>query len=91
MSEDRGSAGGTIVALLLGAVVGAAAGLLLAPHAGRETRRRLRKWVEEVEEDLKEGGLNILEKGKEAVQEKVEAVKEKIEETFRGPSHGRGH
>jgi chaperonin cofactor prefoldin len=47
--------------------------------------------VEEVEEDLKEGGLNILEKGKEAVQEKVEAVKEKIEETFRGPSHGRGH
>lgn len=44
MSENRsGSSGLFIGGVLLGAAVGAVAGLLFAPKAGQETRRLLRK------------------------------------------------
>jgi gas vesicle protein len=52
MSENHGGSGEALLALILGAVVGAAAGLLLAPHAGKDTRRRLRKWMEDVGEEI---------------------------------------
>ena len=66
MSEDR-SMGETLLILL----VGAAAGVLIAPHTGRETRRRLRRWLEDAEENLKDEGSELWEKGKEVVKEKV--------------------
>ncbi len=37
--------------LLLGGLVGAAAGLLLAPEPGNDLQARIRKWYEEAVED----------------------------------------
>lgn len=56
MSENRsGSSGLFIGGMLLGAAVGAVAGLLFAPKTGRETRQLLRKSADalpELAEDL---------------------------------------
>lgn len=56
MSENRSGSGGLFIGgMLLGAAVGAVAGLLLAPKAGRETRQLLRKSADalpELAEDL---------------------------------------
>ena len=56
MSENRTGSGGIFLGgVLLGAAVGAVAGLLFAPKTGRETRQLLRKSAEalpELAEDL---------------------------------------
>lgn len=68
MSDGRSGAGETLFVLLLGAAVGAAAGLLLAPRTGRETRRRLKRWMEDMEErgqDLAGEGREIWERVRE--------------------------
>lgn len=42
-SNDRGTAQGFGLGLLIGAIVGAGAALLLAPASGADTRKRLRR------------------------------------------------
>jgi gas vesicle protein len=84
MSENRSGGDSTLLALLLGAAAGAAAGFLLAPRAGRETRRRLRRWLEDVEADLREDGLDeTLQKGAAAVREKADSVRGKVESVIK--------
>ncbi len=65
--EDSGS---NVVFFLLGAAVGAAAGLLLAPKSGKETREQLADWLDE----RRERGAELLHKIKDAVPEKKEQV-----------------
>ena len=53
MSEQKSS--GLLSGILIGGTIGAVAGLLMAPKAGRETRRLLRKSADalpELAEDL---------------------------------------
>ncbi|MFO0707795.1 MAG: YtxH domain-containing protein [Nitrospira sp.] len=57
--ESQCSSQAMILAFLGGAVAGVAAGLLLAPQSGEETRRDLRRYARKAEEE-------ILEKAKEA-------------------------
>ena len=45
---ERHCAGSGVAAFLLGAVIGVAAGLLLAPAKGETTRRRLKRWANEI-------------------------------------------
>lgn len=56
MSDKRsGNSGALVGGFLLGAAVGAVAGLLVAPKSGRETRRLLKKSADalpEIAEDL---------------------------------------
>jgi gas vesicle protein len=67
MSRDSGS---NVVFLLLGGVIGAAAGLLFAPKSGKETREQLSDWLDE----RRERGTELLHKIKDAVPEKKEAL-----------------
>ena len=71
--------GGALPAFLLGAIVGAAAALLLAPASGAKTRRSLagglKKWLEEGENFLNDARETLCEQAK-----KISASKETSEE-----------
>lgn len=68
MAENN--SGESILSFLLGGVVGAALGLLLAPRSGEETRKLLADWLEENREKVKEA----LEKERESLHAKKEQV-----------------
>ncbi|HRY30007.1 MAG TPA: YtxH domain-containing protein [Elusimicrobiota bacterium] len=81
MSENN-KGGDTLIAFLLGGLVGAGIAFLFAPRAGKETRRRLQHWLEDMEDkgqDLLEEGRELLQEGKEVVQEKTEKIKRVID------------
>ena len=60
MSDTR--AGDRAAFFLLGAVIGAATALLMAPASGAHTRRRLRRQGEEVADYLIDAGKELVEK-----------------------------
>ncbi|MBI3548454.1 MAG: YtxH domain-containing protein [Elusimicrobia bacterium] len=68
MADDRSSDG--LLAFLLGAVAGAAAGVLLAPRSGEETREILRDWLEETREKTRD----FVEKEREHLRHKKEQI-----------------
>ncbi len=76
MSNNTGT---TILAVFAGAVIGATAGVLLAPDEGKKTRKQIKKTFNEqtqkMEEKLKEFSETIKTKvstNKETLEEKVE-------------------
>ena len=73
-------AGAGLAAFLLGAVVGAAAGLLLAPAKGETTRKKLKRWANDTYEDNKELMLEHAHDMKEKAKEHFEAAREKFNE-----------
>nr|MBI3612097.1 YtxH domain-containing protein [Nitrospirota bacterium] len=54
MEREDSYVEGMIVAFLGGALIGAAAGLLLAPKSGRETRATVKEYAQQTEEELAE-------------------------------------
>lgn len=84
MTENRSTSSDTLFVLLVGAVVGAAAGLLFAPRPGRDTRKRVRRWIDEVEESLEDDDMeSLLAKGKDVLREKADHVRTRVESALR--------
>ena len=54
--------------LLLGALVGAALGLLFAPYAGEQTRTLIKEKAGDVAESASSGAKTLVEKGKGLLQ-----------------------
>jgi gas vesicle protein len=82
MAEENRGGDNTLTVFLLGGLLGAIAGLLLAPRTGKDTRRRLAGWLEDLEEksgDLLDEGRDLLQEGKEALHGKTEKLKRVIE------------
>ena len=78
---DRCKAAGTgLAAFLLGAVVGAAVGLLYAPNKGETTRKRLKRWANDTYEDNKEYMLEHAQDLKEKVKGHFEDARDKFNE-----------
>ena len=50
MSNNTGN---TLIALLVGATIGAAAGILLAPDKGSNTRKKIKKGFDDAKDNLK--------------------------------------
>lgn len=48
-----------------GALIGAAAGLLLAPTSGKDTRKYLGKTTKQTREAMESSGRDMMERGKE--------------------------
>jgi len=67
--------GKVLTALLLGAIGGAVAGLLLAPESGTKTRSKLGKTAEDLINDLEE----IWEEGSEKIKEMADEVVNEVE------------
>jgi hypothetical protein len=63
MSEEpRGSGAATVaLAFLAGAALGAGVALLLAPRTGRETREKLRGWMDEAAGQAGQGADRVRE------------------------------
>jgi gas vesicle protein len=77
-NEESGcSTGSTILAFLIGGLVGAGVALLLAPRSGEETRQKIKELAEEAKEkatkyteEVKSKVTSAVGKGKELVEEK---------------------
>lgn len=79
--------GSTLLALITGAAIGAAAGLLYAPEKGEETRRKLgeesRRAQDEFNRKYKETSSNISSKAKQARRD----FETRLGETLSSASH----
>lgn len=73
MSDQKNS--GSFWPFVWGLGLGVAAGLLLAPKSGRENRRRLSRWLD----DLEEEGRALWARGKEAAERSSEKMKDTME------------
>ena len=85
MSEQTG-AGEKLLYLMLGALVGAAAALLLAPKSGEETRKMLVSKARESANTISSQGKVVaertteyLDRGKEIVQQKRDSLSAALE------------
>jgi len=72
MSDTRG--GDRAAFFVLGAVVGAATALLVAPASGARTRRRIRRQGEEVADYLIDAGKELVEKCEDLYERSGEVV-----------------
>mgnify|MGYP001772860177 CR=1 FL=1 len=76
MSQQQNN-NSNILSFLLGLTVGAILGILFAPAEGKETRKKLAKYIE----DLEEKSEDIINKGKKFVEEETDKVKKFVEDT----------
>ena len=78
MRDQR--AGDRAAFFVLGAAIGAAAALLLAPASGARTRRRLVRKGEEVADYLIDGGKELIEKCEDLYERSGELVEDATHE-----------
>ena len=78
MSDTR--AGDRAVFFLLGAVIGAASALLMAPASGTHTRRRLRRQGEEVADYLIDAGKELVDKCEDLYERSGDVVEDATHE-----------
>ena|SRR6266536_6175807 len=78
MSDTR--AGDRAAFLLLGAAIGAAAALLMAPASGEHTRRRVRRKGEEVADYLIDAGKELVDKCEDLYERSGEVVEDATHE-----------
>jgi len=64
----EGCGGACLASFLIGASLGAAAALLLAPESGERTRRRIRRAAEDAHDYLEDAGERIGEKADQALR-----------------------
>ena len=79
MANDSGS---VLLALLVGAVIGAGAGILYAPEEGAKTRQKLRDKAKEASDDVSSRMDELREELSKSAQEQKAEFDKKLEETI---------
>ena len=79
--EGRSCRGFSFFAFLIGAAAGACLGLLTAPAAGRETRKRIRDTSEKAKERVVGTAQRVTETAKEGFHKYADLGKEQIHDT----------
>jgi gas vesicle protein len=74
-NQNKRDAGKIITGLLLGGLFGATVGLLMAPTAGEETRRKITEGAVGVQEKMKTAAGNIESKARELAEDVSDKVK----------------
>ena len=88
---NSNNTGKVIGALLLGAAVGGALGILFAPDKGSETRKKIAEKTGDLTESLKEKFKSILKQTKEEFETSTEKVSEFAENgSGKFAMHGKG-
>ncbi len=92
-NEERGIVSSFLAGVGIGAIVGAAVALLVAPKSGEETREDLRKAAQKLSEsteDLRKRGGELLQSAKSKVQETVQRKRpeSEAEESGSDPLNG---
>lgn len=77
MAEKSGKGSSATLAFLIGAGAGLAAGMLLAPRAGRETRMQLKERARTARNKFEEG----VRKEKDMAGDIVDTAKQAVEDT----------
>jgi gas vesicle protein len=81
-NEERGVLINFLAGVGIGAIVGAAAALLMAPKSGSETREDLKKAAQDLSrttEDLRKRSSEIIESAKTKVQQAYDAGREAVQ------------
>ena len=71
--------GSTLAALVVGAAIGASVGILFAPDEGKKTRKRIRKSLEGVSDNLKDKLTHLNENALERKLEDLKAANAKFQ------------
>ena len=89
--DNGGSVGRVFASVLIGGLIGAAVGFLMAPVSGEELRRTIREELDDAQkrarammEDAQEKGREMQDKGREVVEgikDDVGAIRENIKDT----------
>jgi gas vesicle protein len=80
-NHTKGSTGKVVTGILVGSVIGATVGLLMAPTSGEETRRKIKGEAMEAKQKLKTAAGNVESRARELAEEvrgNVDNVKESI-------------
>jgi len=85
MTNENDNAVGTAIGwFLCGAILGAGAALLLAPEAGKTTRRKLARQAERGGRSIVESGQDAISRGRELFERGREIAEEAAEMFERG-------
>jgi gas vesicle protein len=84
MTDNSGS---IVLALLTGAAIGAGIGILYAPDEGKETRKKIKRKVEDTSHDLGERLSHAKEELTKTAKEKKDAFEQKLEDTISNMSY----
>jgi gas vesicle protein len=76
-----------LVGVVLGSIVGAAVGLLLAPQSGEETREVIGESARDIRDKVKEGSRQVMESSRDLVEQgkgRVSGILQRGRETMEG-------
>ncbi|MDA8168787.1 MAG: YtxH domain-containing protein [Nitrospiraceae bacterium] len=74
---ERGSGSRVFLSFVIGGLIGAAAAILFAPGSGRDTRKKIRDFADDVKNRVTEYAGDVRGKVADTVHKGVEAVQER--------------